>query len=306
MPLAPHVELCGNIPFEWASGNISFSDMWKLTIRPADRHSDTSILPSLDDVMAASFNEEDFDDKPRWMSDKASPKYRPLLTEEDIDALRKQYKDRLASLRAVDDLIGRVVAELVDVGELDNTVIIFTSDNGMLSGEHRLTQKKFAYEESIRVPLVIATPWLSGPQTINAMALNNDLAPTIADLAGASIPTSFEVDGRSLVALLNTQEQAAWQRKRFLVEHWETRDSTLGIPTYYAVRDKRYLYVHWLDKFKSREFYPGLDTPSGADQLYNFYSFLPEDIKIYLNSQVAQLAGCKGATCRILEDGGSP
>ncbi len=306
MPLAPHVELCGNIPFEWASGGISFADMWKLTIRPANRHSDTSILPSLEDVMAASFNEEDYDDKPRWMSDEASPKYRPLMTEEDIDALRKQYKDRLASLRAVDDLIGNVVAELASVGELDNTVIVFTSDNGMLSGEHRLTQKKFAYEESIRVPLVIAAPWSSLPQTRNEMVLNNDLAPTIADLADASIPVSFDVDGRSLVPLLNAQPQADWQRKRFLVEHWETKKSNLGMPTYYGIRYKRFLYVHWLDEFKSREFYPGLDTPSGAEQLYNFYPHLPEDIKIYLNRQVAQLAGCIGNACRSLEDGGSP
>ena len=176
----------------------------------------------------------------------------------------------------------------------------------MLSGEHRLTQKKFAYEESIRVPIVIAAPWSSLPQTRNEMVLNNDLAPTIADLADASIPVSFDVDGRSLVPLLNAQPQADWQRKRFLVEHWETKKSNLGMPTYYGIRYKRFLYVHWLDEFKSREFYPGLDTPSGAEQLYNFYPHLPEDIKIYLNRQVAQLAGCIGNACRSLEDGGSP
>ena len=117
---------------------------------------------------------------------------------------------------------------------------------------------------------------------------------------------SFEVGGRSLVPLLNTQPQANWQRKRFLVEHWETKDSNPGIPTYYGIRDRRFLYVHWLDEFKSREFYPGLNTPDGAEQLFNFYSFLPEDIKIWLNSKVAQLAGCNGAVCRSLEDGGSP
>ena len=219
MPIAPHTEICDNVPL-WTI-DFNLTDVWEYTIRPADRHSDTSILPTLDETITPSFNEADLTDKPRWMWDETNIRYRALLNEENTDDLRQQYQGRLGSLRAVDDLIGNVVTELANTGELDNTVIIFTSDNGWFSGEHRLSQKMFAYEEAIRVPLFIVTPGSGQPQSRSEMVLNNDLAPTIAALAGASIPEYFEVDGRSLVPLLDTQAQANWQRKRFLVEHWE-------------------------------------------------------------------------------------
>jgi hypothetical protein len=136
------------------------------------------------------------------------------LPRRDPVALATLYNQRIAALRAVDDLIGRVVNALQTVGKLGNTVLLFTSDNGYLLGLHRWESKILVYEESIRVPLVIRVPGLLGPKRVTQLALNNDLAPTITDLAGVSATRAM--DGRSLLPLLDGS--ATTWRKRFLVE----------------------------------------------------------------------------------------
>ena len=124
------------------------------------------------------------------------------------------------AVKAVDDMVGAVALQLLASGMLQNTVFMLTSDNGYFFGEHRLSSKLFAYDESIRVPLVIATPTTT-QRAETKIALNIDLAPTIAQLGGA-VPDRV-IDGRSLVPLLDSAS-APWDRKRFLVEHYEEDD----------------------------------------------------------------------------------
>src|SRR5262245_57788145 len=126
-PLAPHVELFKGMPWK------TMADVWRWTLRPAPKYAGTvtAPLPEL-----PSFNEADISDKPAWFSDF----YTPLSTEDLANGQRK-YEDRLASMRSVDDLVGTVVKALVRNGEYQNTVIVFTSDNGFLLGEHRLPEK---------------------------------------------------------------------------------------------------------------------------------------------------------------------
>ena len=85
---------------------------------------------------------------------------------------------------------------------LEDTVLIFTSDNGYFHGEHRLSRKVIPYEEALRIPLMMRVPGISGGQVITQPVLMNDLAPTILELADVSPPASWEFDGRSLVPLL--------------------------------------------------------------------------------------------------------
>ena len=108
--------------------------MWTWTIRPAPRHAGSVGIPLLP-ALKPSFNEADYRDKSIW---------RPQLRDLDTLYLRRQYRDRLASLRAVDDLIRSAVDALGS--ELERTTLIFTSDNGFLYGEHRLPEKLTAYE----------------------------------------------------------------------------------------------------------------------------------------------------------------
>jgi N-acetylglucosamine-6-sulfatase len=226
-PLAPHVE---NFSFGEVQPD-GYADLWRWYIRP-DPRDETRKPVAWNDIFQTlplaprqkpSFNEADVSDKPSNLR-------RPRMTEEDIGFLDRQYRTRFASMLAVDDLVGGIVSALGS--QLANTVIIFTSDNGFLYGEHRMAEKLVAYEESIRVPLYIAGPGIAGPRSVDAMVLNNDLAPTIAELAGA-LPQS-PIDGRSLVPLLTGARPADW-RKRFLVEHWSSGDA-VDVPSYAAVR----------------------------------------------------------------------
>jgi arylsulfatase A-like enzyme len=186
-PLAPHRESYCN----------------PASVRPAPRHEGTVRLRL---PRPASFNEPDMSDKPTWM--RQLPPRNPV-------ALARLYNQRIAALRAVDDLIGRVVNALQTGGKLENTVLLFTSDNGYLLGQHRWESKILVYEESIRVPLVIRVPGLPGPKSVTQLALSNDLAPTITALAGVSATRAM--DGRSLLPLLDGS--ATTWRKRFLVEY---------------------------------------------------------------------------------------
>ena len=177
---------------------------------PAPRYKDA--FPNAQLPRPPSFDEEDVSDKPGWIRDN------PPLGQQEIAYAEDLYRKRLQSMLSVDDMIGRLVDALKESGELDNTYIFFTSDNGWHAGEHRLTTGKWtAYEEDIKVPLIVRGPGVPGGRKLKHLVLNNDFAPTFADLGGAKIPDF--VDGRSLTSLLSDHPPSThnW-RQAFLVE----------------------------------------------------------------------------------------
>jgi N-acetylglucosamine-6-sulfatase len=168
-----------------------------------------------------SFNESDVSDKPAFRQRLGE------LSEERIRSIRDNYRCRLASLRAVDRGVERLVQVLRESGELDNTAISFTSDNGFLQGEHRIPgQKAQSFEEAVRVPLVV---WLGrdvlegnrASGRIEQVSSNIDLAPTILELAGAR-PCRDDgrcrtMDGRSFVGALAGRAKGAAEDRAILL-----------------------------------------------------------------------------------------
>jgi len=149
----------------------------------------------------------------------------------------------LRSLLAVDESVGRLLETLQQIGQLDNTFIVFSSDNGYFLGEHRRGDKRLMYEESIRIPLLVRYPPLIKPgTTVEQMALNIDLAPTLLALAG--LPAPAAVQGRSLLPLLRG-DRIEW-RQAFLYEYFQ-EGWLPGIPTMVGVRTHRYKYIHYPD-----------------------------------------------------------
>lgn len=174
-----------------------------------------------------SFNEEDISDKPRWLRDEMS------LSEEAIAENDQFRRDQILTLLSLDRTIEKIIAKLAEVGELDNTMIIFLSDNGKQWGEHRMTSKNSYYEESSHVPFGLRFPPLvTQPYVEGRVVANIDIAPTLYELAGLEIPP--HVDGMSWVGLLNGTR--AW-REGVLIEGWPGR----GV--YRAYHTERYLYV---------------------------------------------------------------
>ncbi|MEX1046281.1 MAG: sulfatase [Actinomycetota bacterium] len=197
-----------------------------------------------------SFNEKDMSDKPKWLAKK------PRLSARRIAENDEFRENQYATLESVDEAVDRILDALANEGRLENTVIVFTSDNSIHWGEHRWTTKTLPYNESIHVPLVIRYDPLTAPikgTENDDLALNIDLAATFADLAEVT-PTlppdgPDEIDGRSLVPLIGGGAPDPDWRSDFLVEN-----AASGKRTYCAVRREGRLYVRWR---------------SGEEELYN-------------------------------------
>lgn len=188
---------------------------------------DQDLLTDLAPHRPPNFNEADMSDKPEWLA------IRPLLTEEGIKEIDDYRRNQLLTLISLDRTIARVIAKLEETGDLDNTVIMFISDNGQFWGEHRFeTPKNRYYEEVVHVPFAMRYPVLvSNPYLESGIVANIDIAPTILDLAGIPIPESM--DGKSIVNLL--QKDGVW--REYLLLEGGILDGT-----YIGVRSDRYFY----------------------------------------------------------------
>jgi N-acetylglucosamine-6-sulfatase len=161
---------------------------------------------------------------------------------------------RQRSLMAIEDGVGEILKALKDTGQLDNTVIVFTSDNGYFYGEHGLSvERRLAYEESIRMPLLVRYPKAIKAGTMRSeLALNIDLAPTLLELAGVAVPGTMQ--GRSLVPLLEGK-RPAW-RNSFLIEYYSDKVFPRVLQMgYKAVRNWRWKYIHYLELEGMNELY---------------------------------------------------
>jgi arylsulfatase A-like enzyme len=163
-------------------------------------------------------------------------------------------KNRLRMLAAVDDGVGELLKVLEATGQLERTVIVFTSDHGYWYGEHGLSvERRLAYEEGIRIPLFIRYPKLiKAGSRRNQVVLTLDFAPTLAELAGADVPAGLH--GKSFVSLLG--ENGPPLRDAFLIEHFsETVFPRMRNMGYQAIRTEAWKYIHYVDLPNSDELY---------------------------------------------------
>ncbi|VGO12676.1 Arylsulfatase [Pontiella desulfatans] len=168
-------------------------------------------------------------------------------------------------LSGMDGIVGRVLAELETQGVRDNTIVIYTADNGYYMGERGLAGKWSHFEESLRVPLIIADPRLpkeNGGRVEPSMVMNLDLPTTMLDLAGVPVPEQYQ--GESLTPFLTGNRPAEWRTECF-VEHHQLRTV---IPSWAGVRDERYVYARYDRQNPPYEFLH--DLKADPDQLKNF------------------------------------
>ena len=243
--------------------------------RPAPRHrgrfSDAP-LPR-----PPSFNERAIDDKPGATRDK------PRLRADEIEKLTTLYRSRLESLLAVDDMVADLVRALRRAGELEDTLFIFTSDNGYLLGEHRLHGKEAPYEEAIRVPLVIRGPGFPARAARSQPVGNVDLASTILDVTGVRPPR--ELDGTSLMR--PARDPSAGSNRTLLLE-------LLTGARFLAVRTNRFVYAerrHGAIELYDLRRDPGQLHSVADDRRYS-------RVTARLAERLDSLRDCAGADCR--------
>jgi N-acetylglucosamine-6-sulfatase len=251
-----------------------------------------------------AFNEADKSDKPALL------RSFPLLSEAQIAELTAEYRRRLDSLMAVDEMVREIVATLEATGELDHTYIVFTSDNGFHLGEHGLIAgKNTVYTTDTRISLIVRGPGVPAGVVSEALIVNTDFAPTFAEIAGLTPPAS--VDGRSFLPLLRDPD-AAWTRRSVLLERRIPEEQLFnqaraaGIAMEDVERAARFdglltpewLYVEYPDTGE-REFY---ELAADPYQLDNIAKEAGPVFLALLSERVAALTSCAGAECRQLED----
>jgi N-acetylglucosamine-6-sulfatase len=240
--------------------------------RPAPRHKrrfEGKRLPK-----PPSFNERNVRDKPSFV------RRVDRLDRSEQRQLREEHQDRLASLLAVDDLVGKLIARLRKTGELGRTVIFFTSDNGRLQGQHRLTKKSVLYEESVEVPLIVRGPGFPGGARRRQLTGNIDLAPTILDLAGAD--PLRKLDGISLLPLAKNGRR---ERGRDIL--FENALSS-------AIRTRRHVYME--HPRKERELYVLRGDRFQLESRHRDRKLA--DVRRKLARRLDQLRRCAGESCR--------
>ena len=295
--------------------------MWMPTYSPhqpatfAPRHADA--FPDVEAPRPPTFNQEDISGQPSWVQN------RPLLNDEQIEQLDALYRKRLQSMLGVEDTVQDIIETLQETGQLDNTYIFFSSDNGFHLGQHRLPAgKNTEFEEDLRVPLIVRGPGVPGGRVLPHLTLNIDLAPTFAQLAGVSLPEF--VDGRSLMPLLGRKPLPveSW-RQAFLLEHGfiQTGDvgrtpadapSTVEPPDpfdvavaqpqmpqpFQGIHTGNFSYVEY-QRTGERELYNLVDDPY---QQTSIAETADPALVSQLMSWLEALKDCAGADCRAAEN----
>ncbi|MFK5921647.1 MAG: sulfatase [Verrucomicrobiota bacterium] len=210
-------------------------------------------------------NPSAFRDVPMWVQNQRNSRHGVQFAYYgDLD-LATYYRRYCETLLAVDETTGTLMDTLRQRGELDDTVILYLGDNGFLFGEHGLIDKRCAYEDSIRIPMLMRAPMFSkGGRTIEQVVANIDIAPTLLDVAG--IKTPEQMDGRSFLPLVKG-EPSEWRDYLLYEYYWERNYPQT--PTMHALRGDRFKYVRYHGIWDVDELYDLIADPKESTNLIN-------------------------------------
>jgi N-acetylglucosamine-6-sulfatase len=201
--------------------------------------------------------------RPRWLADQRNSWHGVDFPYHSALDIERYYKRYCETLRAVDDSVGRVMAQLRSMGLLDDTLVLYMGDNGFMFGEHGLIDKRVAYETSIRVPMLMQCPSLfKGGTVVEQVVANIDVAPTILEVAGVEAPPHY--DGRSFVPLAQGRN-VPWRDYFLYVYYWEKNFPQS--PTVFSLRGDRYKYITYYGLWDADELYDLKNDPAEAKNL---------------------------------------
>ncbi|HTU16239.1 MAG TPA: sulfatase [Solirubrobacterales bacterium] len=277
---------------------------------PAIRDYDTAIKTPT--PKPPGYNEADVSDKPWFLRDQTA-----RLTQNEITQLTLEYRKSIEALQSVDRGVKQIVDTLKETGKLNDTYIIYTSDNGFFLGQHRIHRGKLLpYEPAVRVPFIMRGPGIKPRSTSHEPVANQDIAPTILHLTGATARS--KIDGRPMIQfwknpkkisrrpiLLSSYQQAT----RFIPGDYPNEPPVI-IPTknkgahtsakaanhnYVGIRVGPYKYVNYEEG--ESELYVVSQDPAELQNRYGKVRY--RKVQAYLDAELAKLRACKGASCRV-------
>lgn len=194
---------------------------------------------------------------------------------------QRYMRDYMKTVKSLDDNVGRVLDYLKEKDMLDNTLVVYTSDQGFYMGEHGWFDKRFMYDESMRTPLIMRLPkGYERRGDITQMVQNIDYAPTFLELAGAEVPA--DIQGCSLLPLLRGEDTPNWRTS--LYYHFYEYPAEHMVKRHYGIRTERYKLIHFYNDIDCWELYDMQQDPMEMHNLYNDeqYADLIADLKSQL------------------------
>lgn len=237
-------------------------------LKMADKENEIHSNPELEELGRCNYNRMTPSQRAQWDAhyDPIIKKFKEArLTGKALAEWKYQryMHDYMRVIHSIDRNIGRVINYLKENDLLDNTMIVYTSDQGFYMGEHGWFDKRFMYEESFRTPLLVYLP--GGKHgDIKEMVQNIDYAPTILDLAGVNIPS--DIQGVSFLPLLEGKKVKNWRKS--LYYHYYEYPAEHSVCKHYGVRTSRYSLIHFYDDVNSWELY---DLKKDPEQMHNIY-----------------------------------
>ena len=235
---------------------------------PTERHHNAYLNETIIYPDSYADTKENYQGKPDWLIKQRKSWHGAERDYMNIDRVEGEDLSRMTQIYAecmlgVDESVGKVVETLKKLGELENTVIIYMSDNGYLLGEHGLIDKRVMYEESIRIPAFIHWGEKIKTGRVNSeFVLNIDIAPTILDIAGVEIPETMQ--GSSFLPLA-LGEAVEW-RQDFIYEYF-VDPSAVQTPTIFGLRTKKYSYMTYYGVWDNYELYDITNDPKQKHNL---------------------------------------
>ncbi|HUV41015.1 MAG TPA: sulfatase, partial [Sedimentisphaerales bacterium] len=195
---------------------------------------------------------------------------------------QRYIKDYLRCIAAIDDNVGRLLDWLDGTGRAKNTIVIYTSDQGFYLGDHGWFDKRFMYEESLRMPFIVRFPGVIKAGSVNTdIALNLDFAPTFLDWADAPIPPDMQ--GESLRPLMQGKTLSDWRTSMYY--HYYEYPGWHAVKRHYGVRTQRYKLIHFYYDIDAWELYDLQKDPHELNNVYDDpgYSGIVKQLKTELN-----------------------
>jgi N-acetylglucosamine-6-sulfatase len=232
---------------------------------PAERHKNLYTGVKIPEPITQANTKENYRGKPMWVKNQRNSWHGVDFPYHSVLDIKEYFRNYCRTLMAVDDSVGRLMAFLDKQGLARDTVVMFMGDNGFLFGEHGLIDKRNAYEESMRVPLLAHCPALfKAGSSVDGVVANIDIAPTFLELAGLQKPK--HMDGRSFLHLATGELDPAKWRKFLLYEYyWEWNFP--HTPTVFALRGDRYKLIQYHGIWDTDELYDLQADPKERNNL---------------------------------------
>lgn len=236
---------------------------------PAERHQGVYAEEEILKPQSMKNIEQNYEGKPNWVREQRyswhGVEHMYHGRDDHPQSLDEIIVDYSESLLGVDDSVDRVLRYVEEAGLAEETLVIYMEDNGFMLGEHGLIDKRQAYEESMRVPMIAWAPGYIEPgTTIEENVMNIDITPTFLDLAGGQMPEDHTVEGQSFLPILMGEQVDDW-RSTFVYQYfWE--NSFSHTPTTYAIRDDRYKFIYYHGVWDQNELY---DLQTDPREMHN-------------------------------------